>query len=69
MEFLIYIGAVLAILGIGGVGYCVTRAVKIRKEPDEVKAKEMLQSLIAWNLGSMAVAAMGLIMVVMGMVL
>ena len=69
MDFLIYIGAVLAILGIGGVGYCMTRAMKIRKEPDEAKAKDMLQSLIAWNLGSMAVAAMGLIMVVMGMVL
>lgn len=69
MDFLIYIGAVLALLGIAGVGYCMTRAVKIRKEPDEEKAKAMLQSLIAWNLGSVSVAAMGLIMVIMGMVL
>ena len=69
MEFLVYIGAAVALLGIGGVGFCMARAIKIRKEKDETKAKQMLQSLIAWNLGSIAVATMGLIMVIIGMVL
>ncbi len=69
MEIMIYIGAFLAVIGIAGIGYCAVKAQRVRKETDEAEAKAQLQQIIALNLGSLAIAALGLIMVVMGMVL
>lgn len=69
MEFLVYIGVVLAIIGILGVGYCMKIAISIRSEPDEDVAKSKLQGLVVWNLGALSLSALGLIMVIVGMVL
>lgn len=69
MEILIYIGAVLAFLGIVGFGFCVKTALAIRKEKDEEIARVRLQGLVVWNLAALSLSAFGLIMVIMGMVL
>lgn len=69
MEILIYIGAVLAVLGLLGLGYCMKSALNIRKEPDEEIAATRLQGLVAWNLGAIALSALGLCMIVVGIAL
>lgn len=69
MDFLIYVGIALASIGILGIGYCVKTAVSIRKEPDEDVAKNRLQGLVAWNLGALSLSALGLIIVIVGMVM
>lgn len=69
MEFLIYIGAIFAGVGILTIGYCMKMALSIRKEADEDAAQKRLQGLVVWNLGALSLSAFGLIMVVIGMVL
>lgn len=70
MEFLIYIGGVFVALGLGGIGYCVVAAVKIKREKSDPKDETVkLQRLVAWNMGSLGMSAMGLSMIVIGMLL
>lgn len=67
MTALVYLGAALAAAGIGGLGYCILEGLRVRREkpaPEVVRAR--LQKLVAINLGSVALAALGLMAVVVG---
>ncbi len=70
MQILILIGAVLALLGVGGLGYCVWLAIRAKREaqsPEEMRAK--LQRVVALNMGALGISALGLMMVVAGIAL
>lgn len=70
MEMLIWIGAVISLLGVAGLVWCVMGAARARREKlDEAAMKSRLQGLVAWNMAALAVSAIGLMMVVIGILL
>ena len=70
MEILIWLGAGLTLLGVLGLIWCIVLAMRARKSglPDD-QVKAALQRVVALNLGALAVSAIGLMMVVMGVIL
>ena len=70
MTALIWIGAILTLAGLAGLAWCVVVALRARREGLEGQAMEArLRRLVALNLGALAVSAMGLMLVVTGVIL
>ncbi len=70
MEALIWIGAALTLVGLVGLIWCIVIAVRARREGlDEDAMRERLQKVVALNLGALAVSAIGLMTVVLGVFL
>lgn len=70
MAALVWIGAALALGGLVGLGYCIvvaTRAKRAGLEGEEMAAR--LRGLVALNLGALGVSALGLMLVVAGVML
>ena len=69
MDWLVIPGVFVTLLGVAGLGYCIVRAVALRRSglDGEALAAE-LQKLIPVNMGSVFVGAIGLIMVLIGRV-
>lgn len=70
MQALIWGGTGLTLLGVAGLVWCIVLAVRARREglpDDQVKAR--LQRIVALNLGALAVSALGLMAVVIGVIL
>lgn len=70
METLIWIGAAVTLAGIGLLLWCVLAIARARKAglPDaELRAK--LRRVVALNFGALILSAIGLMMVVIGIVL
>lgn len=68
MFLLTILGAALIVAGLGGLGHCIWKGFQIRRAgltAEETRAK--LQKLIAVNLGSMALATFGLILLFLGL--
>lgn len=70
MEILIWLGAALTIAGVLGLVWCIVLAMRARKSnlPDD-QVKAALQRVVALNLGALAVSAIGLMAVVIGVIL
>lgn len=70
MDWLIWPGAVVVFIGMIGLGYCIGAAAKARSENlDSTQMKARLQWLVALNMGALALSAIGLMMVVIGILL
>lgn len=70
MEALIWIGAALTLIGLLGLIWCIVIAMRARKEGlDDDAMKARLQKVVALNLGALAVSAIGLMTVIMGVFL
>ncbi len=70
MEMLIWIGALISLIGVAGLVWCVLAAARARRENlDDGPMKSRLQMLVAWNMAALAVSAIGLMMVVIGILL
>ncbi len=70
MILLVIFGAALVIASLFGLGYCIREGFRVRREkPAPEAARARLQRLVAVNLGSMGLAALGLICVVVGVTL
>ena len=70
MEVLVWIGAALAALGLVGIVLSILRVRTARHEAagdDDLRAR--LQAILPLNLGAFLVSALGLMMVVMGLIL
>lgn len=71
MPLLVMIlGGLMVAGGLGGLGYCIRTGFVIRRDkpaPDLIRAR--LQRLVAINLGSVALAALGLGVIVIGIFL
>ena len=70
MEMLIWIGALISLIGVAGLVWCVLAAARARRENlDDAAMKSRLQTLVAWNMAALAMSAIGLMMVVIGILL
>ncbi len=70
MEALIWIGAVLTLFGVAGLVWCILLVARARNaglEEAELKAK--LQNVVAINFGALAISAIGLMCVILGIFL
>ena len=70
MQALVWAGALVSLVGIGGLVYCVMRALNARRSglADEAMRAE-LQRVVVVNMGALAVSALGLMLVVLGIFL
>lgn len=70
MDYLIWGGAALSMLGVIGLIWCVVLALQAKRSglPDD-QMKLRLQKVVALNLGALAVSAIGLMAVVIGIIL
>lgn len=67
MENLIWIGALVTLLGLAGLIWCILVVQKARKEGlDDAALKARLQKVVAMNMGALFLSAIGLMMVVLG---
>ena len=70
MDVLIWAGAVVSLGGVVLLVYCILAAVRARRDAENDAAlKARLQRLAAVNMGALAISAVGLMMVVLGIVL
>jgi hypothetical protein len=70
MEMLIPIGAVVTLLGVAGLMWCVLLVRKAKAESlDEAAMRARLQRVVALNMGALFLSAIGLMMVVVGILL
>ena len=70
MPFLIPIGAALSLAGVAGLIWCIVRAVQARRAGlSDADLRARLQGLVALNLGALGVSALGLMLVVIGILL
>lgn len=70
MQILILTGAILALLGVAGLAYCIARALRARRAGLDGEAmRAELRRVVAINAGALAVSALGLVLVVLGVVL
>ena len=70
MDWLIIPGVIVTCIGLGLLIYTIARIWRAKKQDvseDEMKAQ--LQAAIAWNLAAMGCSAIGLIIVVLGVLL
>lgn len=70
MEWLVAIGAVVSLLGIAGLIWCILMALKARKSSsNEEELRLRLQRVVLLNMSALGVSALGLMIVVIGIVL
>ncbi|GLQ34945.1 hypothetical protein GCM10007939_12280 [Amylibacter marinus] len=70
MDILVLAGVGVTLLGLAGLIYCIAKAFKARQaglEGEELSTH--LQSLVAINVGSFALSALGLALVIVGILL
>lgn len=70
MDWMIWIGAALTIVGVAGLVYCILLAMRAKKAnlPDEAM-RAALQKAVVLNMAALAVSGIGLMFVVFGVML
>ena len=70
MQVIIWVGALISLCGVAGLIYCVVRALRARRSglPDDAMRAE-LQRIVVINIAALAISAMGLMLVVLGVIL
>lgn len=70
MEMLVWAGAALSILGLAGLIWSIIRVIAARRRTrDDDALRAAVQSVLPWNLGSLFVSVMGLMLVILGIFL
>jgi hypothetical protein len=70
MAAVIWMGAAMALLGVAGLIWCVMLALRAKRDGLTGAAMQArLQRVVALNMGALAVSALGLMMVVVGVIL
>ncbi|MDN5787157.1 hypothetical protein [Pseudorhodobacter sp.] len=70
MEMLVWIGAAVSLIGVAGLAWCVVLAMKARNSgKPEAEMRASLQKVVALNMGALGVSALGLMLVVFGILL
>ncbi len=66
-TYMVYVGAVLAVLGLIGLGYSVRMALKLKKDaPEGQESKDRMQLLVAVNTAALGTGFIGLTLVAVG---
>lgn len=70
MEALIALGAVVTLVGLAGLIWCILRVTKAKRAGLEDEAlRAVMQKTVALNLGALFLSVIGLMMVVVGLLL
>ena len=70
MTNLIWIGTLVTLLGLAGLIWCIVTVQRARRAGlDEEAMKSRLQKVVALNMGALFLSAIGLMMVVVGILL
>lgn len=70
MEILVWIGAGLTVLGLGGLVWCIVAVMRAKRAGlDDNAIKARLRQVVAVNMGALGVSAIGLMMVITGIML
>ena len=70
MEFIVWSGAVVTLLGLFGLIWCILKVQKARRKGlDDAAMKAVLKGVVAINLAALLLSAFGLMMVVVGLIL
>jgi uncharacterized membrane protein len=70
MQALIWVGTAMALAGVGGLGYCVVRALRARRAGlEDAAMRAELQRVVLINMAALGVSALGLALVVTGILL
>ena len=70
MKILIWSGAALTLIGIAALLWCIRLVLRIRKSgAAEAETRAGLQRVVAINMAALAISAIGLMMVVIGVIL
>ena len=70
MDWLIWIGAAVSLGGVAGLLRCIQLALRARKSGlDSTAMRARLQQIVTFNLAALGVSALGLMLVVTGIIL
>ncbi|MEM0946173.1 MAG: hypothetical protein AAGK37_02110 [Pseudomonadota bacterium] len=70
MEYLVWIGAAITVAGVAGLLWCAVAAIRIRNAGlEDAELRTRLSRLVAMNYGALAVATIGLMVVIVGLFL
>jgi uncharacterized membrane protein len=70
MTALICGGAILTMLGVLGLAFCILQAWRAKREGLSGPAMQArLQRVVGWNLAALAISALGLMLVIVGIIL
>jgi len=69
-EMMIWVGAVISLVGLAGILWCIVRVARARRAtPDDEAMRAVLQSVIPLNMGALFLSVTGLMLVVIGVML
>lgn len=69
-DWIIWSGAALTILGLAGLVWCIVSVSRARRAGlDDAALRMRMQRVLAVNMGALAASAIGLMMVVIGIIL
>jgi len=67
---MIWAGAAMTLIGVGGLGYCVILAIRARRSDlEDAAMRASLQRVVVLNMAALGVSALGLMLVVLGIFL
>ncbi|MFV0490280.1 MAG: hypothetical protein ACK5M4_00480 [Pseudorhodobacter sp.] len=70
MEILIWVGTAATLTGFIGLVYCILRAMRARKAGlDDDAMRDELRRLVIFNMAAFGISALGLALVIMGVIL
>ena len=70
MEILIWIGSILSILGLIGLLWCIKTVIKAKKLADsDGELRTSLQKVVPLNMAALFLSAIGLMLVILGIML
>ena len=70
MEILIWIGSILSILGLVGLFWCIKTVLKAKKNATSYEQlRDSLQQIVPLNMAALFLSAIGLILVILGIIL
>ncbi|WP_425102201.1 hypothetical protein [Tropicibacter sp. S64] len=70
MQLLIWIGALVTVAGLGGLIWCILRVGRARNTGlDDEALREVVRQTVTWNMASLFLSVIGLMMVILGLFL
>ena len=70
MELLIWVGSILSILGLAGLFWCIKTVLKAKKSAvSDEELRSSLQKVVPLNMASLFLSAIGLMLVILGIML
>lgn len=70
MEYLIWAGAIVSLIGMAGIFYCIFLALKAKRaDLEEAEMSARLQRVVVLNMAALLFSMVGLMMVVAGIIL